>query len=278
VADAPRPALPEEIVRFYEQAQESERLARPSNRVELERTRELLSRYLPTPPCTVLDIGGPTGVHAFWLAERGYTVHLLDAIELHIIQAKDRLARVPHPSLARVAVADARDLDYADESADAILLLGPLYHLTDEQDRAQALQEARRVLRPGGRLLAAAITRFISTINGMTEGAIADATFRSIIDRDLREGQHRSPTASPEHFTTAYFHHPDELGRELARAGLNVEALLAVEGPADLLKEPEKYWDDPLMRDWLLQIIHRVESEHCLLGLSTHIMAVASKP
>jgi len=50
----------------------------------------------------------------------------------------DRLAprRGQQKPLASYAVGDARGLEFATAAADAILFLGPLYHLTDGKDRA----------------------------------------------------------------------------------------------------------------------------------------------
>jgi ubiquinone/menaquinone biosynthesis C-methylase UbiE len=104
-------------------------------------------RHLPSPPATVADIGGGPGAYALWLASLGYCVGHRDIVEMHVEQLRTRIE-----SGARVstAVSDARWLDLADASVDAALLLGPLYHLTDQQDRIQSLTELRRVLRPGG--------------------------------------------------------------------------------------------------------------------------------
>ena len=99
-------------------------------------------------------------------------------------------------------------------------MLGPLYHLTDAADRTRALHEARRALRPRGLLAAAAITRFASTLDGVAQGFLLEPGFEAIVERDLAEGQHRNPDAHPRWFTAAYFHRPDELGREVAAAGL----------------------------------------------------------
>jgi SAM-dependent methyltransferase len=102
---------------------------------------------------------------------------------------------------------------------DGVLLLGPLYHLTCRDDRLQALREAYRVVRPGGVIAAAAISRFASTYDGLLRGFLEDSRFEEIVERDVREGQHRNPTGRPEWFTTAYFHHPEELRDEVIEVG-----------------------------------------------------------
>ncbi|HLK56129.1 MAG TPA: hypothetical protein VKU00_06180, partial [Chthonomonadaceae bacterium] len=83
--DLPLP-MPE-IVGHYNEGREQQRLASGIGRLEYARTQELLQRCLPPPPATVLDIGGGAGVYSFWLAELGYSVHLVDAMPLHIEQA-----------------------------------------------------------------------------------------------------------------------------------------------------------------------------------------------
>jgi SAM-dependent methyltransferase len=143
----------DDIRRFYQAGLEAGRLLEGSGVIELARTQDILERHLPPPPARVLDVGGGTGVYARWLAGRGYDVHLVDPSPRHVEEAQAHEG----PSLARVAIGDARRLDDADGSADAVLLLGPLYHLVEKDDRLRALAEARRVVRPGGVVVAAAI-------------------------------------------------------------------------------------------------------------------------
>ncbi len=150
--------LPEEIEAHYLQAKESERLTGPIG--ELERLRKqtiLCSASSSTARGT--DVGGAAGVYAFPLAQQGHDVHLIDPVELHLEQARSHRA----PSGARlksITRGDARRLDVPSESADSVLLFGPLYHLTDPADRFLALREARRILRPKGVLFATGISRF----------------------------------------------------------------------------------------------------------------------
>ncbi len=268
-----------EILAHYEEGVERERLLRGgAGRLEYLRTRELLARYLPLPPATVLDVGGGAGVYALPLAREGYSVHLIDPVPLHVDQAREASALQRDAPLASAEVGDARRLMcYDNNSVDAVLLLGPLYHLTSRDDRLQALREAYRVVRPGGVVAAAAISRFASTYDGLLRGFLDDTRFKDIVVRDVREGQHRNPSGRPEWFTTAYFHLPQELRNEATEAGFSVEALVGIEGPAWVLPELDSWLEDPPRRSTLLDAVRRVEAEPSLLGATAHILVVGRR-
>ena len=221
--------MDDDLLRHYGEGVERDRLGVDGDGLELVRTLELLERFLPSAPARILDVGGGPGVYAERLARDGYDVHLLDFVELHVEQARGRAGFVAEHG-------DARDLSrFAEKSFDVVLLLGPLYHLTERADRVAAFAEARRVVRAGGVVVAAAITRFASLIDGTVHGYIDDPRFQEIVRRDLREGQHRNPENVDGWFTTAYFHLPAELCAEAVEAGLHVEGLFGVEGPGGWL-------------------------------------------
>src|SRR4051794_36714579 len=146
--------------RFYaDEYEEDVRLTRsPHGRLEFARTVELLQRVLPAPPARVLDVGGGTGIHARWLAEAGYEVTLVDLLAEHVEQA----ALIDGVD---ASVGDARALAAADDSFGVVLLLGPLYHLLEADDRGFALREAVRVARPGAVVAAAAIGRYAGLLD-----------------------------------------------------------------------------------------------------------------
>src|SRR5207253_10834521 len=111
--------------------------------LEFSRTKEVVLRYLPPPPATLLDVGGAAGAYALWLAERGYQVHLLDPVPRLVEEARRRSEASPH-RICTCQRGDARELTFNDDSADGVLLLGPLYHLTEPAERLHALQEVYR--------------------------------------------------------------------------------------------------------------------------------------
>jgi ubiquinone/menaquinone biosynthesis C-methylase UbiE len=266
-----------EIVRHYADVDEASRLRTAFFQLEHARTQELILRHLPPPPATIVDAGGGAGAYACWLAARGYHVHLIDPVPKHVEQARAASASQPQHPLASAEVGDARHLVHHDDSADAILLLGPLYHLVEREDRLSCLREAHRVLRRGGLLWGAGISHFASLFDSLANGFFDDPDFLPILARDLAEGQHRNPTSNPVYFTDAFFHRPGELSRDFLAAGFEVLAVVAIEGPGWLARDFDRLWSDPIQRDRLLEVARKVEKEPSVLGATAHIMAVGRK-
>jgi SAM-dependent methyltransferase len=264
------PETPPEVVAFYERGSERERLSRGRPLLERARVRELVAARLPDPPATVVDVGGGTGVHARWLAERGYAVQLVDPVPLHVEQA------AAGGGLASTAVADARALPFADGSAEAVLLLGPLYHLTARADRVAALCEARRVVAPGGAVLAVGVCRTTWLLDGLVLGRLFDdATYRDVALRAAAEGTIANPTGDPRYFTSAYAHEPDELAGEAVDAGLDVAGVVGVEGPGWLLRDFGARWRDEAGRTLLLDLARGLEGQP---ALSAHLFLASRRP
>ena len=273
----PEDALPPEMIAHYETGNEAQRLSSGVHQLELARTQEILARYLPPPPAVVLDVGGGPGLYSCWLATQGYEVHLVDPVPMHVEQAKRASDQQPDHPIASLAIGDARSLDRADDSVDALLLMGPLYHLTQRSDRVAALREAHRVLKPRGLLFAVAISRFAPLLDGLVRGLLDDPEFAPILERDLIDGQHRNTTGNPAYFTTAFFHLPEELESEIQDAGLQHDITLSIEGLGWLLQDFEERWSDPDRRKRLLDAVRATETAASLIGVGAHMMAVARK-
>jgi len=267
----------EQIRAFYEKYDEANRLATSVFQLEFARTQEILQRYLPAPPATILDIGGGPGIYSCWLAQVGYEVHLLDPVSSHLDHAKSSSAKQPDHPITGFVLGEARRLDFADQSADVVLMFGPLYHLHERQDRLMALKEAHRVLRKDGRLFAAVISRFASALDGLFQGMLDDPEFAKIVAQDLVDGKHRNPTNNIFYFTDAYFHRVEELEAELAEAGFQYEKTLAIEGPGWWLQNFDAWWNNAARRERLLNLMRKLESEPSLMGASAHIIGIARK-
>ncbi|MBA8808107.1 class I SAM-dependent methyltransferase [Promicromonospora sukumoe] len=230
------------------------------------RTQELVRERL-APGARVLDVGGATGVHAAPLAADGYDVVLVDPVAAQVARAAEHGTFV-----ARVG--DARDLaapglDLADDAFDAVLLLGPLYHLAARADRLRALREAVRVTRPGGTVVAAGITRLAALVGGGYEGFRPPA-WQAILER----GEAPSDIAFP----AAHFHDAAELAGEAAEAGLSDVVVHGVEGPAGgalervALAAPEA----PALVDAALTLARALSTTPGVPDMSQHVLAIAT--
>lgn len=235
----------------------------PHGRLEFRRTQELVRRALPASGQRVLDVGGATGVHARWLAADGHSVHVVDPVASHIAQAAEIEG-------VTAEVGDARALPWPDNSADVVLLMGPLYHLTESGDRAQALAEARRVLRPGGILFAAAISRYLSAMETGTNGQLTEQlspAVRAVIDTGRYDGH--------VGFVPAHFHTADELRGELETAGLAGVSVYGVEGPAWPALDVAGTAEFDARVDAALRCARLVEQDPLLINASAHFLAAA---
>jgi SAM-dependent methyltransferase len=254
---------------YYERGMERERLSDGRGNLEFTRTTEIVLRGLPAAPAVVADIGGGPGRYALWLASLGYQVEHRDLMALHVEQLTADTAGVTG---IHTAVSDARDLDLPDASVDAVLLLGPLYHLIDRAERVGALRECARIVRPGGPVFAAAISRWAARIDGMLRERIylKHPVVLDLIDRIDRTGM--LPPLQEGGFT-AFCHRPGDLRDEVAEAGLEVTGLVSVEGPAFILGDLDARMADPVDRSVALEVARAIERVPELAGFGPHLIA-----
>ncbi|NBJ90893.1 class I SAM-dependent methyltransferase [Acutalibacter sp. 1XD8-36] len=265
-----------EIYDFYENGAEIGRLERRLGVIEAARTKELLARYIK-PGMTVFDVGGGVGYYSDWLASLGCTVSLYELAPSAVRYAIDHQT-VPY----HAEPADARFLPAEEDSCDALLLMGPLYHLTDKQDRLKALSEARRILRHGGLLIATGISKFSSATWALStyrtaNDFIDDETYMDMLRSELTTGEHHRPDKYPRFIAEAYFHTPESFADELKEAGFAIGDMLAIEGIIWPTPDLNAKWEDTSSREHLLELLRLTESEPSVLGYSPHFMAVASK-
>jgi ubiquinone/menaquinone biosynthesis C-methylase UbiE len=272
-----------EIGAYYATGDEGDRLAIGYFQLERLRTEAILARHLPDRPAKLFDIGGGTGPYARTLTARGYEVHLLDPIPAHVEAACRPDANGVTPASAEIG--DARELPWGDGEADAALLLGPLYHLPDLADRCKAISEAYRVLRPGGVVVAAGISRLSVPLDGIKGPPTGKPKERlplkeglRLVERAVRTGQYANPTDDRNMFTTAYMHRPAELVGEISAGGFAECRYHAVEGPGAWLPGFQRAWRRRNVRAALCEIARASGGVPLLRALTPHMVVTAHKP
>ena len=267
-----------EIYDFYNNGAEIGRLERGLGIVEFHRTKEILSRYIDGGK-VIYDIGGGIGMYAAWLAKKGNEVHLIELAENAVEYAKANMMQDCH-FIAETG--NALQINRPDESADVVLLMGPQYHLRDRGERLQSLREAFRVLKKGGLLVAAGISKFSSmtwglSVYGEKNNFIDDPVFFNMIKGEMTTGNHIRPKEYPKFIAEAFFTTSEEMKSEIAEAGFAVEKAIAVEGCIWFTPHLQEKWEDEASRERLLDIVRITESEPEMMGMSPHFLVVAKK-
>ena len=254
---------------------ETDRLDQNVFQLEKTRTQQIVLQYLK-PGMTIADIGGASGTYSFWLHDMGYEVHLLDAAEFHI-EAAIKISKEKNKLLGSILLGDARSLPYSENQFGLVLLFGPLYHLQQKTDRIRAITEAKRVLKPGGVLLATTISRYASLLDGFWQNFIDDPEFEKIMEQDITHGNHFNTTGNPFYFTEAHFHNQEEIEEEFTLAGFPHFSIKAIEGFGWLVPGFMDRWKDEIWKKKLLQYIQQTDSDPVMIGISAHVMTAAMK-
>ena len=252
------------------------RLDTAEGSVEFVVNTHFLERYLP-PQGRVLDIGGGPGRYAAWLADRGHRVVLADLSPELLDIARHRLSS---PLVEEVTECDARDLSrWDDETFDAAVVLGPLYHLPDPNGREQAVREAVRVVSSGGVLFFALMTWFgllrrtialADERHRLTSGAfMGDLLERGVFTNDV-----------PGRFTHGWGARPAEIAPWFEQFGLATLALASSEGLASGIEPAlaELQLSDSAAFERVCEVVMETATDPSLFGLAKHLLYVGRRP
>jgi S-adenosylmethionine-dependent methyltransferase len=267
---------------YYDEFGEREwsRLEDPADgAIELAVTGHALENHLPAEG-RVLDLGGGPGRYTLWLAQRGYRVVLADLSPALLDIARARVAEsAVGERIEAIVEADACDLSrWSDGVFDAALVLGPFYHLPEPADRDRAAAELHRVLRPGGIAFVALMPRYAflrRTIASPDERHhLTDPNF---VTQVLEHGVFVNDV--PGRFTGGYGVRPEEVAPFFERHGFVTRTLLACEGFVPDLQDAVAQMQqiDPVAYRQALDLILRTAADPSILGMSTHLLYIASK-
>lgn len=260
---------------FYTQSSEEDRLSIGLGPWEFERNKELIQRYLPQGKATIVDVGGGTGKYSEWLAVMGHDVRMIDPVQKHVSLAHKRSRKLSNPF--QVILGESRHLEIPDDTADLVILHGPLYHLQQREERIGAILEAKRITKPGGVILGFAISYTASTLVALLQGIIHEERIFGMCLSELSTGQHTAPGNMPGILAEAWYHRPEELRSEFEEANLVDLEMMAVEGIIWLDKNWFTSRADQSKFDHLLSIARLTEKDPNLISFSPHMMIAGRK-
>lgn len=275
------------VLAGYNAGIERHRLRTGIGLIEFERTKEILLEKLPKPPAVIYDIGGAYGEYAWWLASLGYEVHLFDLSETNIKMSAELAEEYPGATLKAAAVCDARSVPRPDRSADAVLLMGPLYSITEYEERILAIKECSRLLKEEGLLFSAALTPYSVLVSRLAvyreddtkkRRELDDPAVISIIERALTDGCYFNPEKKIANgIGSSHLHTAKALREELLCGGFDTVSVHGILGGAWLAPNLDALLANAETRETLMKTVRMLDTHEEIIGLSGHLLAVSKK-
>ena len=275
------------VLAGYNAGIERDRLRTGIGLIEFERTKEILLEKLPKPPAVIYDIGGAYGEYSWWLTSLGYEVHLFDLSETNIAMSADLAAEYPGVKLASATVCDARSIPRPDKSADAVLLMGPLYSIIEYEERILAIEECGRLLKDDGILFSAALTPYsvlvpriaLYHIDGTAKRReLDDPAVISMIERALEDGSYCNPEKKiASGLGSSPLHTAKALREELSEGGFDTAIVHGIMGGAWLAPNLDELLANEETKAVLMKTVRMLDTHKEIIGLSGHLLAVSRK-
>ena len=275
------------VLAGYNAGIERDRLRTGIGLIEFERTKEILVEKLPKPPAVIYDIGGAYGEYSWWLSSLGYEVHLFDLSETNIKMSEELAVEYPNVSLKSAMICDARSIPRPDKSADAVLLMGPLYSITEYEERILAIKESHRLLKDDGILFSAALTPYSVLVSRLAvyhendtkkRKELDDPAVISIIERALVDGCYINPERKIANgLGSSHLHTAKALREELSCGGFDTLSVHGVMGGAWLAPNLNELLENEETRKVLMKTVRMLDTHEEIIGLSGHLLAVSQK-
>ena len=248
------------LTEFYNKFNENKRLDRRHGQVEFITSIRYLEEYLQKGD-RIVDIGAGPGRYSLYFKNKGYDVTAVEYVRPNIgmLKAKDKDIRVVEASATDLSM-------FEDNEFDVAIMFGPLYHLYRKEDKLKALNEARRITKKGGFILAGYVMSDYAVVKyGFMEGNIRDSLAKKALTDD-----YGIISDEEELYDYARLCDINDLNE---KAGLKRKYIFAPDGPADYIRNVLNEMDEEtfeLFIDYQIKNSRRPD----ILGASSHTVDV----
>jgi len=264
------------VEQYYEKFDEWNRTFTPEGMMEFEITLEIM-KELTRPGERILDLGGGPGRYTRELAAGSRLMTLGDISPELVRQARENTEGMV--CVESLDVVNAVDLDcYGDDSFDGVLLMGPLYHLTDEYEIGISLREVSRVLKPGGLIIAGFIPLLSGTAGIIERSIYAPAHVTSdILAETYRSGVFRNN--SEYGFQEGKYLSPNQVECLMENAGFEKKQIRSVRGLGYRMEKGilSKREEDPELYETIIGLIEKTAEEIGVVNSCGHALYIGFK-
>ena len=259
------------VEHFYDNNAQREWDRLGGHRTEFAVTMRALAEYLPPPPARIADVGGGPGRYSIALSHMGYRLTLADlsAGLLAFAQGKASDAGVTLEDYVHINALDLGKMP--GRAYDAVLMMGPLYHLLTLEERLRAVRGVGGLLKPGGLLFASFIARYAGIRWAAKNLPSWLVDNRSDVERLIETGVNIPPAEGG--FTDSYFAQPSEVRPLMEEGGFRTLDLIGCEGVVSMIDEKIMPLEGELWEAWV-DINYRLGRDPSIHGAVEHLLYV----
>ena len=242
------------------------------HRLELEITKRVLDEYIPE-KSDILDVGGGPGRYSIYLAQKGHDVTLFDLSKKLVEQAAAN-AQKHGVTLRQTICGSVLELDahLPDSYYDAVLCMGPMYHLLEEEERKEAVRQCLARLKPGGVLIVSFISVFAPIFDLMCRCPEEINENKDWLLNNFTDGRNSDITG----FTQAYFIDPADILPFFSEFQIQKLRLIAQEGLGMPLEGRLMQQPDDKFREWV-DLLYMIADHEAVYGACNHLLYVGRK-
>jgi len=260
------------ILDYYTQYNEENRLTKDqSHKIEFITCTNALDKII-SQKSKILELGAGSAEYSFYYAKNGHDVTATDLVQKNLDGIENRLGLHPEIKLNCKRV-DARDLsDFQNSSFDAVLNLGPLYHLIEKSDQKKCFSESLRVLKPEGILAVAYINKYFYIpycLKNDRADILEDNFVNKVIDKGYIE-------AKDEFWTDVNFFSPKEIEELLLHYGVEIIDHVATDTISPMIADSINSLNEHQYSKWVNYHLKTCR-EPSILGLSNHSLIICRK-